>query len=395
MRIAFFTETFLPQTNGIVTRLCHTLAGLQKRHGDRVLVIAPDMPGLPARYEGATVLGVPSVSLPFYTGFRLGLPLMSAQTRAALTAFSADLVHAVNPVGGIGLLALHYAAQHHLPLVASFNTNLPDYARYYGFDALEQPLWHYLRWIHNQAHLNLCPSSPVQARLQEQGIRNTALWRSGVDTELFHPQRRSHLWRERLTNGHADDLIILSVGRLAAEKGLDRLIAILPQLPGCHLALVGDGPAAAHLRQIASGLPVTFAGTLTGADLAAAYASADLFALPSSTETFGFVTLEAQAAGLPVVAARRGGTLSLVLEGQSGLLFEPDSQEEMLCALRTLIEQPEERVRMGLAARRHIETAGWSWEAAISDLRLHYEQVITAASNARTSKARQAPVEAA
>lgn len=379
MRIAFFSETFLPHTDGIVTRLCHTLSYLQSKHADHLLVVAPQMPGAQASYQNIPVLRVPSFSLPFYPDFYLGLPLLNKRIRAVLDTFRPDIIQAVNPVGGIGHLALHYAEQQAVPLVASYNTDLPHYAHYYGFGLSVPLLWSYLRWIHNRAALNLCPSRPVQERLQTHGIQHVALWRSGIDTNQFHPQWHSQTWRERLTNGNPHATILLYIGRLATEKRIDRVIKALPQLPGCHLAIVGDGPAMSQLQRLAERQPVTFLGTLKGKDLAAAYASADIFTLASVTETFGFVTLEALASGLPVVAARQGGTLDLVLDGYNGLLFEPDSTEHLITALRRLVESPEKRRIMGQAARQFVEEGAWTWEAATDDLRAHYTQLVQAA----------------
>lgn len=379
MRIAFFSETFLPHTDGIVTRLCHTLSHLQSKHADHLLVVAPQLPGAQTSYQGIPVLRVPSFSLPFYPDFYLGLPLLNERIRAVLDTFRPDIIQAVNPVGGIGHLALRYAERQGVPLVASFNTDLPYYASYYGFSVFEPLLWSYLRWIHNRATLNLCPSKPVQERLQAHGIQRVTLWRSGIDAGQFHPQWRSQAWRERLTNGNPDATILLYVGRVASEKRIDRIIKALPQLPGCHLAIVGNGPAMLHLQHLAECQPVTFLGTLKGKDLAAAYASADIFALASITETFGFVTLEALASGLPVVAAKQGGTLDLVLDGHNGLLFEPDSTEDMVTALRCLVESPDKRHSMGQAARQFVEDGAWTWEAATDDLRAHYTELVQAA----------------
>jgi len=138
-----------------------------------------------------------------------------------------------------------------------------------------------------------------------------------------------------------------------------------------------------HLQHLAECQPVTFLGTLKGKDLTAAYASADIFALASITETFGFVTLEALTSGLPVVAAKQGGTLDLVLDGHNGLLFEPDSTEDMVAALRCLAESPDKRHSMGQAARQFAEDGAWTWEAATDDLRAHYTELVQAAA-ART-----------
>jgi len=373
MRIALFTETFVPHVDGVVTRLTHTVEELC-RAGDDVLVVAPEAPGRPARYAGATVIGVPSVPLPLYPGFRLGAPLPAAPARRALTAFAPDLVHALNPVL-VGLGAYAYAARHRAPLVASYHANIPAYARRYHLGAFEGLAWGYLRALHSRARLNLCTSRPVQALLQAHGIRRVALWEPGVDAALFQPERRSENWRRRLTNGHPTATIVLSVGRLAPEKGLEHLLAAVPRLPpGCHVAVVGDGPAAAALQRAARGLPVTFLGALFGEDLAAAYAAADIFVLPSTTETLGLVAIEAMAAGVPVVGARRGGILDIVVDGETGLFFDPATPGDLALRLTSLALHPAARQRMGAAARRRV--ADWSWTAVTAELRRRYTRLL-------------------
>lgn len=378
MRIAFFTETFVPHVDGVVTRLTHTVEELC-RAGDDVLVVAPEAPGRPARYAGAAVVGVPSVPLPIYPGFRLGVPLPAAPGRRALKAFAPDLVHTINPVT-VGLGAYAYAARHGTPLVASYHANIPAYARRYHLGMFEGLSWSYLRALHNRARLNLCTSRPVRDLLQAHGIRRVAIWEPGVDTALFHPRRQSEDWRRRLTGGHPAATILLSVGRLAPEKGLEHLLAAVPHLPpGCHVAFVGDGPAAPALRRAAHGLPVTFPGTLHGEDLAAAYASADIFVLPSTTETLGLVAIEAMAAGVPVVGARRGGILDIVVDGETGLLFDPGTPGDLALRLSHLALHPDERRRMGVAARRRV--ADWSWTSVTARLRRHYARLLQSQSS--------------
>ena len=372
MRIALFTETFLPHTDGIVTRLTHTVEELV-RAGDEVLLVAPAAPGLPTEYGGARVIGVPSVRSPVYRSLRLGLPFPVETTRAELRAFAPDIIHAVNPFT-TGLGALYYAKRESVPLVASYHTNVATYARRYHLGALERPAWVYFRVIHNRALLNLCTSRPVQAMLEGRGFQRVALWAPGVDATLFHPARRSREWRAHLTGGHPEATIVLSVGRLAPEKGLDLLAPVLPHLPGCHLTFIGQGPAAGALRQTFAGLPVTFLGPLYGEELASAYAAADIFVLPSSTETLGLVAIEAMAAGLPVVGARRGGIPDIVQDGETGLLFDPDAPGDLSRALTLLATSADERERMGHAAR--LRAAAWSWAATTDGLRTHYARLL-------------------
>lgn len=368
MRIALFTETFLPHVDGVVTRLTHTIAEL-RRMGDEVLVVAPNAATLPAEYQGAQVIGTPSLPLPMYRDMRFGVPFPVDVTREALAAFAPDLIHAVNPVM-VGLGALYYARKHGVPLVASYHTNMPAYARRYLLGAFEGVTWRYLRLIHNCALLNLCTSRPVREMLRARGFRHVELWEPGVDAALFRPERRADVWRSRLTGGSPDATILLYAGRLATEKNLERLIPALLLLPGCHLAFVGDGPAAGVLKRVFAGLPVMFLGPLYDEELAAAYAAADVFVLPSSTETLGLAAIEAMAAGVPVVGARRGGIPDIVIEGETGVLFDPDIPDDLFKKLAPLVASAAERARMGLAARQR--AAGWSWSATTAHLRARY-----------------------
>ncbi len=375
MRIALFTETFLPRVDGIVTRLTHTIVEL-KRAGDEVLVIAPQKPGLPTEYAGAPVVGMPSMPFLLYPDWRLASPFPTAKTHAALTAFQPDIIHTVSPFA-VGLGAIGYAKRHHTPLIASYHANIATYARHYHLRVVEGFLWWYLRSLHQQAQLTLCTSRPVQADLRARGFGRVELWEPGVDATLFHPRSPSAALRARLTDGHPEAPLLLYVGRLAAEKSLERLLPALAQLPGVRLAFVGDGPAAGALRRMFAGQPVVFAGQLFGEELAAAYATADVFVLPSSTETLGFVAIEAMASGVPVVGARRGGLPDIVLDGETGLLFDPDAPDApdgLVPALQRLLASPAERARMGYAARQRAE--GWDWAATTAALRRQYAALL-------------------
>jgi glycosyltransferase involved in cell wall biosynthesis len=379
VRIALFTETFVPNTDGIVTRLTHTVDQLI-RAGDEVMVIAPAARGQPEWYHGARVMGAYSFKAPFYPQMRFGLPMPRRTLARALRQFAPQVVHAVNPVS-LGLGAVYFARRRRLPLVASYHANVTAFAHGYHLGLLERPGWAYLRALHNQARLNLCTSRPVQAELAARGFRRLALWDPGVDAELFHPDHRAVQWRERLTNGHADRTLILSVGRLAKEKHLEALAPAIGALSGCHLSFVGAGPNEEALRRTFADLPATFVGPLHGPELAAAYASADLFVMPSPTETLGLVVIEAMAAGLPVVAARRGGIPDLVVDGATGLLYDFDQPGALTYALRTMAEDPLLRLTMGAAGRRRAER--WNWRATTERLREHYAVVAAPAPAAR------------
>jgi glycosyltransferase involved in cell wall biosynthesis len=209
-------------------------------------------------------------------------------------------------------------------------------------------------------------------QLRAHGIERVELWPGGVDTARFQPAPRNESMRQRLmgepTGSEKDKPLLLYVGRLSAEKNLERLKPILQALPGARLALVGDGPHRKALAQFFEGLPVSMPGFLRGDDLAAAYASADVFVMPSRTETLGLVILEAMSSGLPVVAARAGGIPELIDDGVSGCLF--DEEQQAVEAIRQFLDSAEKRARFGAAAREH--AIAQSWGNATRVLLEHY-----------------------
>ncbi|MGL5083083.1 MAG: glycosyltransferase [Microcoleaceae cyanobacterium] len=365
MRIALFTETFLPKIDGIVTRLRHTVEQLH-RAGDEVLIICPE--GGLQEYKGCKIYGVEGFPLPLYPELKVAIP--HPRIGSQLEAFQPDLVHVANPaVLGVG--GLYYAKKFNLPLVASYHTHLPQYLHHYGLGMLEEVLWGLLRSAHNQADLNLCTSTAMVEELQSHGIERVDLWQRGVDTEMFQPHFASAEMRDRLSQGHPDSPLLLYVGRLGAEKEIDQIKFVLEAIPNARLALVGDGPHRQALEQHFVGTPTHFVGYLKGLDLAAAYASADAFIFPSRTETLGLVLLEAMAAGTPVVAARSGGIPDIVTDGVNGYLFDPAEPQGAIRATQQLFSQPEERETLRQSARKEAER--WGWTAATAQLRQYYQ----------------------
>jgi len=373
LKIALFTETFLPKVDGIVTRLTKTVQHLVAA-GDEVLIFCPE--GAPPEYCGARVVGVPAMPLPLYPELKLALPRPAVAE--ALEQFGPDLVHVVNPAV-LGLGGIWLARTKGYPLVASYHTHLPKYLEHYGMGMLEPLLWELLKAAHNQASLNLCTSNAMVQELSDKGIQHTALWQRGVDTELFRPELRSQAMRERLLNGRSDTgQLLLYIGRLSAEKQIERIRPVLDAMPDARLALVGDGPYRQQLETLFAGSATHFVGYLAGEDLAAAYASGDAFLFPSSTETLGLVLLEAMAAGCPVVAANRGGIPDIVSDGVNGCLYEPDGPDggagSLTAATRRLLED-RTRLQELRGAARH-EAARWGWSGATEQLRGYYRQVL-------------------
>ena len=368
MRIALFTETFLPKVDGIVTRLKHTVDHLQ-RMGDQVLVFSPD--GGLTEYRGAKIHGVSGFPLPLYPELKLALPRPSIGE--ALEAFKPDLVHVVNPAV-LGLAGIYYSKAMNVPLVASYHTHLPKYLEHYGLGMLEGVMWELIKAMHNQARINLVTSTAMQAELSEHGVERIQVWQRGVDTELFRPELASHEMRSRLSNGHPQDPILLYIGRLSAEKEIDRIKPVLEAIPNARLALVGDGPYRAELEAHFADTPTNFVGYLAGEDLASAYASADAFIFPSRTETLGLVLLEAMAAGCPVVAANSGGIPDIVTDGVNGYLFDPEDETGAITATQRLLAASAERELMRRNAVAEAEK--WGWAAATGQLQQFYSTVL-------------------
>ena len=368
MRIALFTETFLPKVDGIVTRLRHTVEQLQ-RMGNQVLVISPD--GGLTEYKGAKIYGVSGFAMPLYPELKMALPRPAIGE--AVTQFKPDIIHVVNPAV-LGLAGIFYSKTLNIPLIASYHTHIPEYLQHYRLGMLEGLVWELLKAGHNQAQLNLCTSTAMVQALTEHGIERVDLWQRGVDTEMFQPHMASREMRSRLSQGNPDSPLLLYVGRLSAEKEIEQIKPVLDSIPNARLALVGDGPHRQALEKHFEGTATYFVGYLQGLELGAAFASADAFVFPSRTETLGLVLLEAMAAGCPVVAARSGGIPDIVEDGVNGFLFDPTDGQGAIAATQRLLANPQEQEMLRQNARREAEC--WSWSAATQQLHNYYQAVI-------------------
>jgi glycosyltransferase involved in cell wall biosynthesis len=353
MKIAIFTETFLPKVDGIVSILCQALERLGEK-GHRVLLFGP--PDGPKEYAGAEIFGVGGPRLPLYPELRINIPRRGVFER--LSAFQPDLIHVVNPFF-LGPFGLHYARRLRLPTVASFHTDVARYAHHYGGGFLAPLLWGYMRTLHNRASLNLCPSSTVLKDLRAHGFRRVRWWRRGVDTARFNPGPRDEALRARLSDGHPHEFLVVYVGRHSPEKRLETIRDALFPAQGLRLALVGQGPSHDKLKNYFRGTPTTFPGYLQGADLVAAYRAADVFLFPSTTETFGLVALEAMACRTPVIAARTGGVLDIVQHGINGLYFDPDQPAQIGPLVKRLAENRAWREQLAENALAHARSRPW------------------------------------
>lgn len=370
MRIAFFTETFLPATDGVVTRLRHTIEELLGM-GDEMLVIAPKYGEGPGSYEGVPIHRVSSVPFPPYPQIKLA-PI-NPGVGTALRRFGPELIHAVNPFV-LGRGAPFYSRRLDVPLVASYHTNIAAYARFYGLGLFDRATRWYTRKLHNKAAINLCTSEATLRYLAGEGVERLHLWPQGIDARRFHPDKFSKDWRVRLTNGQPAERLLLYVGRLGHEKNIGNLRVVLGKVPGVRLALVGDGPARRDLEREYANTRAVFIGALHGEELAAAFASADAFLFPSTTETLGIAMIEALASGLPVIAARTGPTGEVVDDGETGLLYDPNSDAALVAAVRRIVSDDGLRARMGRKARASAERRDWG--SSTRTLRGYYEQAL-------------------
>jgi len=370
LRIAFFTETFLPATDGVVTRLRHTIEELLAM-GDQMLVIAPKYGEGPGSYEGVPIHRVSSVPFPPYPQIKLA-PI-NPGVGTTLRRFEPELIHAVNPFI-LGRGAPFYSRRLDVPLVASYHTNIAAYASFYGLGLFDRATRWYTKRLHNRAAINLCTSQATLRYLADEGVERLHLWPQGVDARRFHPDKFSKDWRVRLTNGHPAERLLLYVGRLGHEKDIGNLRVVLDQVSGVRLALVGDGPARRDLEQEYANTRAVFTGALHGEELAAAFASADAFLFPSTTETLGIAMIEALASGLPVLAASTGATGEVVSDGETGLLYDPGSDAALVAAVRKISSDDSLRARMGRSARAAAERRNWG--SSTRTLRGYYEQVL-------------------
>lgn len=371
LRIALFTGAYNHIADGVSLTL-NRLVDFLGQKGAEVRVYAPTVPH-PALKEAGTLVPVRSITAPGRPDYRISLGL-SADAREDLTGFKPNLFHIATP-DLLGLSALRIARRSGTPTVASYHTHFASYLDYYRLGALETATWAYLKWFYNQCRHVYVPTPSMLQVLVAQGITSDLrLWPRGVEAGLFNPDRRSLEWRRAL--GFADqDVVVAFVSRLVAEKGLNVVTDVVRELDTRGIAhrvlIVGDGPERASLG---GSLPkAIFAGHLVREALATAYASSDVFLFPSETETFGNVTLEAMASGLPSVVADATGSNALVEQGVTGFLAPPREAAVFLDRVTRLIENPELRARMGSAARTAAEK--YEWSRVLGQIESYYGEI--------------------
>lgn len=354
--IAFVTETYPPEVNGVAMTVGRLVDGLRAR-GHRVSVIRPRQHAADGGDDDH--LPVAGLPLPGYPGLRFGLPAGRHLARRWRHR-RPDLVHVVTE-GPLGWSAVGTARRLGIPVTSGFHTNFDRYSVHYGFGWLRPAVAAYLRTLHRRTLATLVPTEGLAADLAGQGIPGVRVVGRGVDTKLFNPIHRSPALRAQWGCGD-DDLVCLHVGRLAPEKNLALLRrsfeAIRGLRPEARLVCVGDGPARRRL-EAEGDKHILFAGTRIGANLAQHYASADLFLFPSLSETYGNVVAEAMASGVPVLAYRSAAAAELIVDGVCGRTVAPGDESAFIGAACALAVDDLTRRTMGEDSQRTLRSRGW------------------------------------
>ncbi|MTE12364.1 glycosyltransferase [Nocardia sp. CT2-14] len=362
LRVLVVAESFLPQVNGVTNSVRRVLDHLAAK-GHEAALVAPTGP---REYAGFRVHVVRGARLPFYRDFRIGLETRR-RLRKIMREFRPDVVHIASPAT-LGYQAAKVANELGIPTVAIYQTDLVGFALRYDLPGGVRAMTALTRRIHLRVDRTLAPSTASLRQLELMGVPGLGRWPRGVDLQQFGPSRRSERLRKRLApNG---ETLVGYVGRLAPEKELELLAALRP-LPGVRLVVVGGGPEEKRLRKL---LPdAEFLGVLHGAELAAAYASLDVFVHTGRHETYCQAAQEALASGVPVVAPKSGGPIDVITPG-AGFLYPPGDADAMTELVRRLVEDPQLREQTAEIAVRSVRDRSW---AAVNDLLIrHYREVI-------------------
>jgi glycosyltransferase involved in cell wall biosynthesis len=378
LRIAVVTETYPPEVNGVAMTLGHLVRGLTSR-GHTIELVRPrqrdaEVPAQQPRLEELLVRGM---AIPRYDALKLGLPARTLLHRH----WSYRRPHVVHLVteGPLGWSALAAARTLGLPVASDFHTNFHSYTAHYGVGWLRRPVTSYLRRLHNQCRCTIVPTPDLREELASLGFRNLLIVARGVDAELFNPGRRCPILRQSW-RASASDPVALFVSRIAPEKNMHLVLETYEAMrhanPRVKLVVVGDGPERLRLQQRYP--DAIFAGTRHGTDLAAHYASADIFLFPSLTETYGNVTVEALASGCAVVAFHYAAARQHIRQNENGITVTYGDREGFIQEAIALACDSDRRARLGDAARATMVRVDWNYivgefESALTDVVAEHE----------------------
>ena len=375
LQIAMVTETYPPEVNGVAVTIGHMVRGLLRRR-HRIHLIRPRQSRQEvAVQEGASQQGgfeetlVAGMPIPGYPGLKLGLPAKGTLLRLWKKQ-RPDIVH-IATEGPLGWSAMSAARKLGIPISTDFHTNFHSYTEHYGIGLLMKPMAAYLRNFHNKANCTMVPTATLKWDLEEDLYNDVLVVPRGVDTALFHPAKRSAELRKSW--GVEDDTpVAILVSRMAAEKNLPVVIQTYEEMrkvkPELKLVMVGDGPLRAELER--ANPHVIFAGMRTGEDLAAHYASGDIFLYPSVTETYGNVTVESMCSGLATIAYDYAAAHMHIQHGVNGLLVPFNDTGAFIAHAKALLTDPERIRRLRTEARLTVERPTWD------DAMVHLESAL-------------------
>ncbi|RLQ93978.1 glycosyltransferase family 4 protein [Falsibacillus albus] len=357
MRIALFSDTFFPQVNGVARTLKRYLDYMESKQIE-CQIFLPTFDSCPSYPNIHQFTSYPFF---FYPECRTAV-VHPKKIEERLLAFAPDLIHVATPLT-MGLYGARIAKKRGIPCVASYHTHFDQYLEYYKLTWLSPLMWKYMKWFHAPFEKIFVPSQETQTHLNEKGFNNVSIWSRGVDSELFHPRKRSIAVKENLNV--KDKMLLLYVGRISPEKDVETLKKIILTFPEklrhkVHWLIVGDGPSKAQLETDLLNEPVTFTGYLEGEELAKVYASADLFVFPSASETFGNVVLEAMSSGLLVITSNRGGVTNIVSDGQNGFMCKEKDEHDFIRKIEMFLLREEKVEYLRYSARKYAELQSWS-----------------------------------
>ncbi|MGA7162025.1 MAG: glycosyltransferase family 1 protein [Bacteroidota bacterium] len=368
MKIAYFNASLKVGQDGVTRCVYKMVDGVVER-GHQAIAITSAPPTGGSRIP---VYSVPSVVLPLQKNYRIALPGYQSFAKY-LQEFQPDILH-INSPCTLGFAAVRYARHFGIPVIATYHTHFPTYPRYYNLTSLEDLAWRLLRRLYNNVDRTLVPTTPILQELREHGVERLEYLPNGVDTAMFNPLYRSNEWRQRF--GRGEKPIILFVSRLVWEKDLKILAQTYAELRSkrsdFEMVIVGDGHARQELQAMMPG--AHFLGYQSGKTLSESFASADIFVFPSTTETFGLVTLEAMASGLAPVAAKVGGAVEIIREGSSGLFAEPLNSSDLTKKVEWLLDNANHR--KVIADHALARAQEFRWERILDQLFESYKEVI-------------------
>lgn len=368
LRVAIFTGNYNHIADGVSLTLNRLVAYLGKKQIP-VIVFGPTSREPEIDHEGEFV-PVPSFPLPIRKDYRWTMGL-TPEAKRRLNEFNPTLIDIVTP-DMLGYQAIRYARRHKIPVVANYHTHFTSYLKYYHINVLETPMWKYLSWFYSQCKHIYVPTVSMMDILSEHGIdKGLRIWTRGVDSDLFHPDKRNLKWRH--DKGVEDDeTLVTFVSRLVWEKNLHTLAETMTKVnergKNIKFMVVGDGPARSELERMMPG--AIFTGFLKGTELAIAYASSDIFFFPSESETFGSVTLEALSSGVPAVVANATGSSSIVSSGVDGYIIPPKDAHKFAEAIINLAENHGLWNEMSENARE--KSLDYSWDRIMLGLVKNY-----------------------